>query len=416
MELSDLILDAKKIQDNRPLDLEKWESVKKKLKSIGFSKVFPLMRVDMDFDQTEEFFKIFDIINKNLNKKGRSWKRFTKESYENIKELQKIDSIEEKIELLTGKGYNLSILRDIIAYVFISSNDLDNIQHSENYNSILKDDFKKINFLIKIQKSLKKEKFGKAFIYMKEEKDLDKATDFLKTLQLLNKYMNQEKIPYNKQSSGNYEVVRDISKINKLENLLILLSETGYKLDLGLDLIRHIRLNQNDLDNIKSLEEYPFEESLQRLKALKHIGYQGISNYKSNKGINFDNILEILKMDDDVVGAIHVLAYNDYKIDDVYGMDKQDISQIRKIAEVSRKEQEKGIGGSHIYLYETEDSEIFGLYLNNLSIQNQKTTLKSILNYSSEQKGLGFNKFNRIDGWLEEHYKILMRDICFQDI
>jgi len=81
---------------------------------------------------------------------------------------------------------------------------------------------------------------------------------------------------------------------------------------------------------------------------------------------------------------------------------------------MAQEEKSKGTGGSHIYLYEQGNIEIFQEYFNSLNSEDREPILKSILNYKSKTDSSNLNKSREIQEWLEQEYSKEIKKLTFK--
>lgn len=256
-----------------------------------------------------------------------------------------------------------------------------------------------------LKEKLKKNKYNNQDDVDKiiEEISLAGPDKFLKVWDLLDKYLNKEG---DKWSGGNknrnIKMMKELCKINNIEEIIETLGKIGYVLAIN---YYTVFIPEDDLKIFeKFAKDKLYEKCALSFKALKKLGYQSIKSYETPKSTQLGYILEISSLKGNVTGAIYALASNGYQIDQVAGINKLDIQNIKQVI----KEAEKEKGGISIFLYEKGNLEIFQDYFNNLKVEDRKSALESILEYDKENSN---NK--EIIKWLEETYKDLLKEVGF---
>jgi len=278
---------------------------------------------------------------------------------------------------------------------------------------------RKLEVLEILKKRMKKEGFKEElFPRIIGEIGVSEVDWFLKVLETLNKHFNKKGCKWGGCSTyrrSSYKVMNELSKMDSAEDILEILAETGYELEIYKDFGSYIYLCDKDMNIFETLEKNGlYKEYALRFKALKKLGYKKINSYKTLAKVQLDHLIKISQLEGDIIGAIYILASNGCQIDKFYGIDKLDIRGIKKIADEVQKEKVQGRGGSHIYLYEKGDVEIFQDYFNNLSVEDKKPVLESILEYEAKKERTKSGNNKEIKKWLEVNYSGLIKEATFK--
>lgn len=266
-----------------------------------------------------------------------------------------------------------------------------------------------------LEKKLKKAGFKDWYNQMIKETDSLGAYEFLKVWDAIDEHLNKKKISTWAAKNRSFEMMKALSKLDDIEEVIKTLGESGYELPNYKEnvFIHHVFLSENSLKIFEMLaKDGLYKKYGSVFKALKKLGYKEITNYAKSTYTQLSLLINIASLEGDVAGAIYVLANNGYKIDDPTGINKSDFNSIKKITEEDEKEKSEGKGGIPLYLYKTGDTEMFQKYFNSLEAGKKKSVLKLILDYETKE---GSDK-NQIQEWLEKNYKPLIREVGFEDV
>ena len=244
----------------------------------------------------------------------------------------------------------------------------------------------------------------------------DGAYEFLKVWDILEEHINKK--GYRWRNYNSFKVIKELSKIDGIEDIIKTLSIIGYELrTIKVDFTNYVYFLEKDSDIFKTLAEAElYKEYIVRFKALKSLGYEDIKSYKSSAKIQLGRLVKIAKIQGDVVGAIYVLASKGYKIDQATGIGKFDIQNLEKVAGEVDKEKSEGKNGVPIYLYEKGNLEVFQDYFESLGYDDKKLVLESILDYQPEEGRQETDGGVIIQKWLEENYLNLIKEVGFKNL
>lgn len=269
------------------------------------------------------------------------------------------------------------------------------------------------------QKKLKKNGYkenGSEYDEVMGEISLVGAYSFLQVWEALDKHINKDKRKWGGYSNYRMQTARaikELCKINDIEKVIEVVGETGYDTlsTYSGEIFTYVCLSETNLQIFKNFAENDLYKKYGSVfKAIKKLGYKDIKSYDTSTINQLDNLTEISKLDGDIIGAIYTLAANGYQIDQIVGISKIDIQNIKQIIKKSKKENlENEIP---IYLYESKNPELFQEYFNSLEAENKKSVLRSILGYEAK-KDTSSN--NQAQGWLEKEYKDLLREVGFEN-
>lgn len=208
-----------------------------------------------------------------------------------------------------------------------------------------------------------------------------------------------------------------------LENMMETLADSGYKLDryFNIDLRIVKSVFQGDINIFEDLLRNDlFKKYSAVFNALKKgLGYKSVSSYGKREEMRNQTgtIIKLSQSDGDIVGAIYVLASNDYKINEKRGIIKSEVEFIENITKEIEKGKSRREGGSHIYLYKKGNVEIFKKYFSDLSSNDKGRVLESIFKYeyNSDEQNMGSNK-KGIQEWLEKEYPEIVREIGIKSV
>lgn len=265
-----------------------------------------------------------------------------------------------------------------------------------------------------LETKLKKIGLGEVYNKLIREIDSSEAYKLLKVWDMVDERLNKKKLTWGCRKRKTFEVIRALSEIEDIEEVIKTLEDSGFELPPYKDIFTYTFL---DIDHLKLFESLSKDKSYERYgpvsKALNKLDYKGPNGYPKSKQIQLEHLTNIISLKGDVAGAMYVLANNLYKIDETVGLDSLDIKSIKKIIAEDEKEASEGKGGIPVYLYNTGNLEMFQDYFNSLKTENKKSVLKSILEYETKEERKENNKARE---WLEKNYECLIREIGFEDV
>lgn len=269
-----------------------------------------------------------------------------------------------------------------------------------------------------LKKKLKKNGYkenGAEYDEVMGEISLVGAYSFLQVWEALDKHINKDKHKWGGHRNLRIQTtkaIKELCKINNIEKVIEVVGETGYDAlsTYSGDIFTYVHLSNENLQIFKNFAENDsYKKYSSVFKAIKKLSYKNIKSYDTSTLNQLDNLTEISKLEGDTIGAIYTLAANNYQIDQVVGISKIDIQNIKQIIEKSKEENSEN--EIPIYLYENKNPELFQEYFNNLEAGKKKSTLKSILDYDSKTEPEEPSKQNR--EWLEKNYASLIKEITF---
>ncbi len=265
-----------------------------------------------------------------------------------------------------------------------------------------------------LEKKLKKAGFKDEYNKLIHELDSYEAYEFLKVWGAINQHLNEKEIRWGNRDEA-YKVMKTLSKLDDIEDVIRTITYSGYELHVYKDIPfgTDIYLHKDDVKIFETLAKdglYKKYDSV--FKALNKFGYRGVNSYK-NMSTQVEYITNLASLGGDVLGAIYILVNNGYQIDEVVGLNRLDLKGIERILEENEKEVSEGKGGIPVYLYNTGNLELFQDYFTSLKMSDKKSVLKSILEYETKQES---QEHNKIRDWLEKDYESLIREVGFEDV
>lgn len=286
------------------------------------------------------------------------------------------------------------------------------------------EDFKKRNNEPEIWDILKKKLKKRGFNYKDDYYDYEDlviegissvgANRFLKVWDTINQYLNKNNYKWNANSDyekikKSFEVMKTLSEIDDIEEIIKILAETGYEL-LTTQYNNQVFLPEKSLNLFNALaKDKMYKEYNLVFKTIKRLGYKDIKSYETSSSTQLDYLIEIASLKKDAVGAIYTLVSKSYQIDKIGGINTRDLKIIENIVEEDKKEKTEGKGGIPIYLYNTGNVELFQDYFNSLETEKKKSVLKSILDNESKEENS-----NQIKGWLENNCENMLKEVSFE--
>lgn len=237
------------------------------------------------------------------------------------------------------------------------------------------------------------------------------AHNILKVWEALDKHINKEgkkwggRGRYKKQ---NMVLMRKLCEIDNIEEVIETLGETGYdSLGTWTDVRTYVHLSEDNIGTFKKFAENKlYKKYIQTFNTLKKLGYKDIKSYDTSTQNQLDHLTEISKLDGNPIGAIYILASNGCQIDQVIGISKRDILNIKHIIKEVKNEK----GGIPVYLYEKGNIEVFQDYFNSLNKEGKKTALGLILEYGAKEPS---KSMEDIQKWIEETHKDILIESGF---
>lgn len=263
-----------------------------------------------------------------------------------------------------------------------------------------------------LKKKLKKNGYkenGCEYDNIMAEVGLAGAYNILQVWETLDKHINKGGNKWgghDEYRKENIIMMKKLCEIDNIREVIETLGETGYnilKIYSG-DVYTYVRLSDDNLNTFKKFAENDlYKKYAQVFNALKKLDYKDIKSYDTSTQNQLNYLVEISKLNGDPVGAIYVLAANNYQIDQVIGVSKIDLNNIQQIIEESKNEK----GGIPIYLYEKGHIEMFKDYFNNLSREDKKTALGLMLDHEDKESSKGMEDIQK---WLEENHKDILTE------
>lgn len=233
MSLTDTIKEVVEEANKRKNKQDIWKTLEEKLKKEkSIKKEFNNLIHEIDNLEAYKILKVWDAVDEHLNKKKHGLGYRAYRTFNALKELAKIDYIEEVIKTLGDSSFEMPTYRDILTYTYLDEN------HVKFFGTLAKDELYK--------------KYG----------PLSKA---------LNKLGYKGINNYSKPPQNQIEhFITTISLKGDVEGAMYVLAANGYKIDesAGLDYL--------DIKNVKKVIEEDEKEKLE--------GKGGIPIYLYNTG------------------------------------------------------------------------------------------------------------------------------------
>jgi hypothetical protein len=235
------------------------------------------------------------------------------------------------------------------------------------------------------------------------------AYKILEVWEALDKHVNKNGNKWGGYSDNrrrSINMMRKVCEIDNIKEVIKALGETGYdSLEVyGGDVYTYVYLSDKNLETFKMFAEKGlYKKYSQVFNAFKKLGYKDIRSYDTSSQNQLDYLVEISKLNGEPAGAIYALASNGYQIDQVVGVSKRDVQNIKQIIEEAQNEK----GGISVYLYEKGILEMFKDYFNNLSGEDKKTAMGLILDHEDKESSKGMEEIQK---WLEENHKDILTE------